>query len=357
MQNVDPTLLNRLGAYVDGELSDEDAKAVERLIADDPDIGQIVDRLRSSSDRIRDDFLQGVATQPTPEAWVKLIQEQATPETKSPSPPWMRYLSPTWSVTAAAALCCLLLALLTATYLKSAEVRDLRERLALGDGERESTTGKPAVSAVGQLAPKTAEAGYRGPGGAAEQLSMSTERLQDRLALVIGELKDATDKTAAWQESVNVAIDQIESLREELKEVMDPVHLMTSEHRGLIARADYSDGLLTTEVADLERILGSTWQRDATIPDLSSEGLSFVGGRLVAVNDLLAAHLIYRQDDEGELLGVWILRESQAEIGMGNAQENGLNLTSWSKSSLVFLAMGRQSLSFLTGIKNNISSP
>lgn len=352
MSSIDPTLLNRLGAYVDGELSDEDAKAVERLIANDPDLGLILNNLQSSNDRIRDDFLQQVDTQPTPEAWVKLIQDRAKPDTASPSLPWMRRLSPAWSVTAGTALCCLLLALIAVAYLKSTEVRDLRERLAQGSYEQDPMTEE---STVGQLVPKTAEAGHQGPDGSEAATELSMQRLQDRLAFVIGELKDATDQTAAWQESVNVAINQIESLRAELKEAMDPVHLMTSEHQSWIARADYADGLLTTNAADLERILGDIWQQSATIPDLSSEGLSFIGGRIVAINDHLAAHLIYRHDDAGKPLGVWILEESQAELKPGKAQENGLNLTTWSRDSLTYLVAGQQDLPFLVRIKSNIS--
>lgn len=356
MSSIDPALLNRLGAYVDGELSDEDAKAVERLIANDPDLGLILDNLRSSSDRIRDDFLQRVDTQPIPEAWVKLIQDQAKPETASPPLPWMHRLSPAWSVTAGTALCCLLLALIIVAYLKSTEVRDLRERLAQGSYEQDPMTEESTASTVGQLVPKTAEASHQGPDGSEAATQLSMQRLQDRLAFVIGELKDATDQTAAWQDSVNVAINQIESLRAELKDAMDPVHLMMSEHQSLIARADYADGLLTTNAADLQRILGDMWQQSAAIPDLSSEGLSFIGGRIVAINDQLAAHLIYRRDDAGKPLGVWILEESQAELEPIKAQENGLNLTTWSRNSLTYLAIGQQGLPFLTRIKNNIST-
>ncbi len=78
MAKLDDALLDRLGAYVDGELSAAEKTEIDDLITRDPAIAQIIEDLRAASQAIRDDFLKTVMDQKIPQEWLQLIKEKSS---------------------------------------------------------------------------------------------------------------------------------------------------------------------------------------------------------------------------------------------------------------------------------------
>lgn len=77
MAKLDDALLDRLSAYVDGELSAAEMNEVENLMVQDPAIAQTIDALRAANRAVRNDFLKTVKERKIPEAWLQLIKEKS----------------------------------------------------------------------------------------------------------------------------------------------------------------------------------------------------------------------------------------------------------------------------------------
>jgi len=75
---LDDALLDRLSAYVDGELSAAEMTEIEKLIAEDPAIAQKIGDLRTASQAIGEDFLRSVRDKEVPKKWLQLIKEKSS---------------------------------------------------------------------------------------------------------------------------------------------------------------------------------------------------------------------------------------------------------------------------------------
>jgi len=79
MLEIDDQLFERLVAYVDGELTESEAKKIEEMIAADLEIRTEVDRLRESRGVLIRHMKVEAKNTPVPKAWLDLVAKHREP--------------------------------------------------------------------------------------------------------------------------------------------------------------------------------------------------------------------------------------------------------------------------------------
>ena len=339
MTRVDEALLNRLGAYVDGELSAIDAAKVEEMIDQDVMIRQVVEGLKASTHVIRDDFLKQIEEEPIPDEWLRLIKADGG-----------KSISARWPLIAGVALLSVVLVLCGLTYVNLIEIRELRHQLAMISNQAVVPLGDTHRQTAGGIARSIATAG---DGDKAGDLSTEakTDDLNQRLALAAASLEASSHPVDTSMETTTFALQQIEAMRAALIEASDPIQLITAEHHLLDGQAGGTLPMIG-QVA-LEPILSEIWGQSFTVPNLEREGFVFKGGRLVAINDQPVAHLAYRNTDD-QTLGVWMRPAGERWFSHTRDREDDLTLVTWSNASTAYLLIGALERSYLESIKGNI---
>ncbi|MGI9490015.1 MAG: hypothetical protein ACR2RF_29820 [Geminicoccaceae bacterium] len=340
MAKLDDALLNRLGAYVDGELSAVEAAEIEELIDQDAEIAQVVEGLEASTCSIRDDFLGQIEKEPIPEEWLKLIADGGRPPLSAERFPAR------WPMIAGVALCGVVLALCALTYVNLIEIHELRNQLATINDQSVVPSEAPYQQAAGRIAQSVAIAGSYDESGNLSR-EAQTNDLSHRLALATANLEVSGDRVELSTGAMTIALQQIEALRAALTKASDPIQLITAEHH-LLDRQE--DGTLPViDQLALETILSEIWVQPLTVPNLEQEGFAFKGGRLVAINDQPSAHLVYRNAD-GQALGLWMRPRGESWIDPTRDHEGDLALVTWSDTSTSYLLVGALQRSYLESI-------
>ena len=334
MTRVNETLLNRLGAYVDGELSALDAAKIEEMIDQDVELRQVVEEMKASTRIIRDDFLRQAEEEPIPDEWLKLIKAEGG-----------KSISARWPLIAGVALLGVVLVLCGLTYVNLIEIRELRHQLAMISNQPVVPLDGAHQQAAGGIARSIAIAG-----GGDRAVDLSTEAktddLNQRLTLAAASLQAATSA-----ETTTFALQQIETLRVALTKASDPIDLITAEHHLLDGRDGGSLPMIGQGALEpiLREILGPSF----TVLNLEREGFEFKGGRLVAINDQPAAHLAYRNADD-QTLGLWMWPAGERRFNQTRVREGDLTLVTWSNASTTYLLVSTLERSYLESIKRNI---
>jgi len=77
-----------------------------------------------------------------------------------------------------------------------------------------------------------------------------------------------------------------------------------------------------------------------TVPDLSAAGLTFVGGRVFAVNGMPTGQIAYH-DQDGQLTGFCFAPSSDGQDSDPELSQDGdLNLVSWRKNGIGYVLVG-----------------
>lgn len=95
--------------------------------------------------------------------------------------------------------------------------------------------------------------------------------------------------------------------------------------------------------------LGKTVGATFTIPDLSSHGLTFEGGRLLVANGAPVAQLMYR-DGDGQVIALCLQRNERAIDGFRQQTINRFDFVSWWANGTSYVVIGQQGSSGLTDI-------
>lgn len=125
-------------------------------------------------------------------------------------------------------------------------------------------------------------------------------------------------------------------LPSEVDELLEEV----SAYHGVFAReTDHLVEVPASRSSELAAWLGDRLGGKLNIPDLSSAGLTFAGGRMLVVNGLPVAQLMYTQP--GQIpLAVCITRASSASSDLKVVKQRGLDLAWWVEGAYVYLIVG-----------------
>ncbi|MGI9505775.1 MAG: anti-sigma factor family protein, partial [Geminicoccaceae bacterium] len=329
-------LLNRLGAYVDGELSATEAAMIEELVSQDVDIRQTVDELKAANCIIKKGLFEQVEKEPVPAEWIALAESKIEAS----------HSSVTWPLVMSAMLGAFILAFGALTYVNYVEIGNLKREMAaadneghmaLADNQRRHSMGTAIADENGFSKDQTADPSSIG--------------LSERLSRALEMLRATGDQAGITSERTTTALWQIESLRAALTEASDPIGLIIAEHR----LHDHQGGqsLAMIDRTALERISSQVLERSVAVPYLAAGGITFEGGSLVAIDDQPSVHLIYR-DHDGKALGLWMMRGTSHELDVQRPASEGLSLVTWSDTSLSYLLIGSQEKSRLEGIRDKL---
>ena len=78
---------------------------------------------------------------------------------------------------------------------------------------------------------------------------------------------------------------------------------------------------------------------DVRIPDLSTDGLTFEGGRLLVAAGKPVAQLMYR-DAEGTVIALCLIETSTPRDGFAQQTLNGFDMVSWGAGTANYVVLG-----------------
>jgi anti-sigma factor RsiW len=94
-----------------------------------------------------------------------------------------------------------------------------------------------------------------------------------------------------------------------------------------------------TRKAHIEEWLGNRLNRKLTVPDLTRDGLEFIGARMLVMEGHPVAQLIYKHDDEPPIaLCITLSELRQSSFSVDNHQ--GLVVGHWNEDGYIFVVVG-----------------
>ena len=127
-----------------------------------------------------------------------------------------------------------------------------------------------------------------------------------------------------------------------------------SAHRVYEAEVRHAVEVPVSEEDHLQRWLSKRLAAPLRIPDLSADGYTLMGGRLLPAGGLPAAHFLY-QTTAGERLTLYIQpNHGGEETAFRFAEENGISAVFWREGRLAYAVVGRGSRDALLGIANDV---
>jgi anti-sigma factor RsiW len=94
-----------------------------------------------------------------------------------------------------------------------------------------------------------------------------------------------------------------------------------------------------TRKAHIEEWLGNRLNRKLTVPDLTRDGLEFIGARMLVMEGHPVAQLIYKHDDEPPIalcITLSELRKSSFSVD----KHQGLVVGHWNEDGYIFVVVG-----------------
>lgn len=352
MQNIDDALLERLGAYVDGEVTPEEALAIEEMMATNPDVKRNVERLAAANRAISDDFLSHVEERPIPPQWHRLVQSQRVSRA-GPRRLW----TPSWPLAASLALLCLSVVLSTVSYITLKGAREFQAKIALSNEQSATTVAELSRALISSLGQSDAAAGESVPTPLDEGTTGRGQNPQHRLAMAMAQLREANDLADTTREELLQANQHLASLQAELAQATDPVRQIAAYHRlSLDTRPRAVDRPGTAQQrASVQTRLREHLGERMSVPDLDRQGLVLNAGDILLLNNRVAARLTYT-DTDGELLGLWIMRASGETQVAPRQQYDDVTVIAWRDDAHHYFVAGTQPFSILSPIAKAIES-
>ena len=233
-----------------------------------------------------------------------------------------------------------------ALYAREQELAEARAAL---------TEAKRHVKAVEHARLEARQRGQEQVGVVEGQLAKSRERLTNLTAEhdnLVGKVKKSRERIAALESTLNTSLAKVVSLNTANDRLAAENHRYQAEASWLNQVAGYHRGYAGTmrevEVSAeqqankqmLTKWLASILGRDFTVPDLSKADLTFIGGRVFFVNGVPTGQIAYH-DAEGRLTGFCFTESpEQADRDLAVAQDQDLNLVSWSKQGVDYVLIG-----------------
>lgn len=185
----------------------------------------------------------------------------------------------------------------------------------------------------------------------AEADRRTTELATERDALA-GQIEQSSERIAALEDDLDGALgelvssrstnDQLAAETEQLREQGSWLNQVVGYHRlyaGTPREVEVSAAEQEGQQA-LTNWFKSMLGRNFSVPDLSAAGLTFVGGRVFAVNGIPTGQIAYH-DRQGQLTGFCFKPGSEdQESGPTFRQDDDLNLISWQKNGIDYVLVG-----------------
>jgi len=178
----------------------------------------------------------------------------------------------------------------------------------------------------------------------AEADQEATELTSERDSLAARTEQDR-DRIAALEDDLNGAVGELVALRttnDRLREEGSWLSQVVGYHR-LYAGTPREVEVSAAEEQDkqaLTKWLAKMLGHSFTVPDLSAAGLTFVGGRVFAVNGIPTGQIAYH-DREGRLTGFCFKPSSDEQESTPTlSHDDDLNLVSWQKNGIDYVLVG-----------------
>lgn len=306
-------LLQRLSAYLDGELNERDQNAVDILAQKDAEIAHELDLL-VQADQAAQDAFAAMLDQPVPIALARAIE--AVPEPGAAAQPGQPPARPSERAATARATV-----------------------LPMTGERREPSTRAPAVDPAFDPGVDRPDAALLPDRSNRPALRRSTGGTVMRLAaglalLAIGGGVGAYLGPAALQGVLPSAISGSTMAS------ADWVSQVAAYHRVYAAEERHLVEVAATESAHIEGWLGSRTGVAFATPDLSALGLTYQGGRLLVANGQPVAQLMYT-DAAGAVFALCFQSSGAgATEGFVTRQEAGFDAVVWRTDQAAYVVIG-----------------
>ncbi len=135
----------------------------------------------------------------------------------------------------------------------------------------------------------------------------------------------------------------------------DLVRPATFAHRVYSTDPRYPVEIPAIEKASLDRWVSQRMHTELQAPDLSHQGIRFIGGRLLPSTNRMAAQFMY-EDGRGRRLTVYVRRIADPSVGTDfrYREQDGLNVFYWIDRSMGYALIGPQPASELIAIAHTV---
>jgi anti-sigma factor RsiW len=111
-----------------------------------------------------------------------------------------------------------------------------------------------------------------------------------------------------------------------------------------------------TRLAHIEAWLGDRLHRKLVVPDLSAQRLTFVGARLLSVDGVPVAQLLYQAPGhEHQPMAFCIAPDGSPDAALRGEEHDGLREVTWSRSGYTYVLAGWETQDFLTSIASELA--
>jgi len=138
-------------------------------------------------------------------------------------------------------------------------------------------------------------------------------------------------------------------------EIADLVQPAAFAHQVYSTDTRYPVEIPAVDQALLNRWVSLRMHTELRAPDLSTQALTFVGGRLLPSTDRMAAQFMY-EDGEGQRLTVYVRRIGHDDgfTGLQYREEDGLHVFYWIDRAMGYAVIGEQPASRLIAVANAV---
>jgi len=138
-------------------------------------------------------------------------------------------------------------------------------------------------------------------------------------------------------------------------EIADLVQPAAFAHQVYSTDTRYPVEIPAVDQALLNRWVSLRMHTELRAPDLSTQALTFVGGRLLPSTNRMAAQFMY-EDGEGQRLTVYVRRIGRQDgfSGLQYREEDGLHVFYWLDRAMGYAVIGEQPASRLIAVANAV---
>jgi anti-sigma factor RsiW len=312
-----------LVAYVDGELAAADARAVEAWLASDAEAQQLRRQLQEDSFALRG-LLSAVLREPPPKHLVDAIAPKveappAESATVAPFPTRARPRPMAPWVAMAAAICLIVGGLggfFGAQQQGRQEIAQLQQQL--GQAQQR---GQQEIAQLQQDLAQAQQQGQQDMAQLQQELAEVRQQYQQEVAQLAAQLDQAQQHLAAAQQP-----------QPWIMQVAEYHRVYAGEKRHLVEVA-------AAETPHIESWLGKRLEMPLVVPDLTAQGLTFQGARMLVINGAPVAQLIYTPAD-GRAVALCIIRSPKEDKPLTASQQDDLRLVDWRTKGYGFVVVG-----------------
>lgn len=129
---------------------------------------------------------------------------------------------------------------------------------------------------------------------------------------------------------------------------------IASYHRVYAAQKRHLVEVPASEAQHMQVWLTNTIGTPVVIPDLTAQGLTFEGGRLLVAADKPVAQLLYT-DQNGAVVALCMIRTDTPIDGLKNRKDGAFEMVSWGAGTTNFVLVGDNDREDLTQIANMLA--